>query len=221
MVLLCAPVSQPVVLLTGFDAFGGAVRNPSWEAVRPLHGRVIDGHRVVSQQLPTRFDRAVPALSAALDRHRPTLVLCVGQAGGRDGFAVERVAVNWIDAPIADNAGVRPGEGPVIVDAPVAYFSTLPVSETVAAVRAAGIPVAVSMSAGTFVCNQVFFWLMHRLACDPPRCGTRGGFIHVPWMPGQGTPALALEDMVRGLREIVAAVLRDDTATRQPADSRS
>jgi pyroglutamyl-peptidase len=216
MVLLSEPLSQPVVLLTGFDPFAGDRRNASWAAASILHGRVINGHRVIARQLPTTFSGAAPALMEALDRFRPALVLCVGQAAGRAAIGVERVAVNWVDARIADNAGDQPADCAAIAGAPTAYFCTVPVKAIVAALCADAIPADVSMSAGTFVCNHVFFALMHRLATNPPQRGARGGFLHVPSLPEQGQPALALERTVAGLKLAITACLTQGDDIRRP-----
>ncbi|MEO7129174.1 MAG: pyroglutamyl-peptidase I [Rhodoferax sp.] len=188
------------VLLTGFDAFGGAYLNPSWLAVRALHGRQVAGHRVVAAQLPTEFDASLNVLRSLLRQHRPALVICVGQAGGRSALSLERVAININDARIADNAASQPIDTPVIASAPAAYFSTLPIKAMLLALQQAGVAAQVSQTAGTFVCNHVFYGLMHALATQRGLRRTRGGFIHVPYLPEQGTPAMLLDDMVRGLR---------------------
>lgn len=199
--------ASPCVLLTGFDAFGGEALNPSWMAVQALHGRRIAGHRVVAAQLPTAFVSAPKQLRALMNTHRPTLVLCVGQAGGRSALSLERVAINLIDARIADNAQAQPVDEPVVRGAPAAYFSTLQLKAMLAALQREGVPVEVSQTAGTFVCNQVFYALMHALATRRGWSHIRGGFIHVPWLPEQGTPSMPLADIVRGLRVAVRVAL--------------
>jgi len=199
---------QKNVLLTGFDAFGGASINPSWLAVQALHGRKVLGHTLVAAQLPTVFDASLRELDALLRRHRPALVLCVGQAGGRKLLSLERVAINVNDGPLADNAGAQPVDTPVVHDAPVAYFTSLPIKAMLAALHEAGVGAEVSQTAGTFVCNHVFYGLMRSLATDPELRHTRGGFVHVPWLPEQGTPNMALDDIVRGLRVAVRSALQ-------------
>jgi pyroglutamyl-peptidase len=194
-------------LLTGFDAFGGEAINPSWLAVQALHGRQIAGHRVVAAQLPTKFGESLAALRALLIQHQPALVVCVGQAGGRGAISLERVAINVNDAPLADNAGAQPVDTPVVPAAPAAYFSSLPIKAMRAALQREGIAAEVSQTAGTFVCNHVFFGLMHALATRPALRHTRGGFVHVPWLPGQGTPSMALDETVRGLSLAVRCAL--------------
>ncbi|GAA4780875.1 pyroglutamyl-peptidase I [Lysobacter hankyongensis] len=200
------------VLLTGFDAFGGDAVNPSWLAVERLRGEILAGHRVETAQLPTAFERAPQALRAAIRRHRPALVLCIGQAGGRSAISFERVAINVIDARIPDNDGAQPVDAPVAKGGPAAYFSTLPIKSLRAALLAAGIPAEISQTAGTFVCNQVFYALMRALARMPaPR--PRGGFVHVPFLPEQvdtrpGTPSMPLDTIVVGLRTAIGTALR-------------
>lgn len=208
-----ARAPKPCVLLTGFDAFGSdrwapQPVNPSWLAVQTLQGETLEGHPVVTAQLPTVFDAAAVALVRLVKHHQPALVVCVGQAGGRAALSLERVAINWVDAGLPDNAGVQPQDQPVLAGAPAAYFTTLPVKPMLSALALAGVPGEVSFSAGAFVCNHVFYTLMHTLASEPELDGTRGGFIHVPWLPDQGQPSLPLADTAKGLRLAVASALR-------------
>lgn len=192
--------SLPVALVTGFDAFGGDALNPSWLAASALHGKRIGGHRVVAALLPTVFGDSLAALRAQLRQHRPALVLCLGQAGGRAGLSLERVAINIDDARIADNALAQPIDRPVIPDGPAAYFTRLPVKAMLQALQRAGVPAEVSQTAGTFVCNHVFYGLMHELNTRRGFKAVRGGFVHVPWLTGQGEPGMTLPDMVRAVR---------------------
>ncbi|HEY2394882.1 MAG TPA: pyroglutamyl-peptidase I [Rudaea sp.] len=191
------------VLLTGFEAFADETENPSLLIARTLDGELIAGRRVVGAALPTEFARALVELEALIDAHRPALVLAVGQAGGRAEISLERVAINLIDARIKDNAGGQPVDVPVIDGAPNAYFSTLPLKAMLKRLHEAQIPAALSHTAGTFVCNQVFFGLAHRLATKQRRL--RGGFVHVPYLPEQaarhpGTPSLSLTTMIEAIR---------------------
>jgi pyroglutamyl-peptidase len=184
-------------LVTGFDPFGGETVNASLEAVRRLPPR-IGVLEVVTAELPTSYARSLSALEAAIARATPDIVLCVGQAGNRGALCVERVAVNVQDAELADNDGARPVDAPVVAGGPAAYLATLPVRAIVAALRADELPAELSMSAGNFVCNHVFYGLMHLAATR--RLGIRGGFVHVPRLPREGlAPSMALEDIVRGV----------------------
>ena len=197
------------ILLCGFEPFGGEALNPSALVTRALHGRKLTGATVQGVELPCCFGQALQALDSALHEAQPTLVLVLGQAGGRCDFSVERVAINVDDARIADNAGRRPIDEAVVAGAPAAYFATLPIKAMVAALQAAGLPASVSQSAGTFVCNHVFFGLMHRLHTLP---GVRGGFMHLPLLPEQaarqpGQPSLPLATLVQGVEVALVAAL--------------
>ena len=205
-----SPLTSPRVLLTGFDAFGGDAVNPSWLAASSLHGRLILGHRVIAAQLPTVFAESLVRLHALLKAHQPVLVVAIGQAGGRSAISLERVAINICDARIPDNAGAQPVDEPVLADGPAGYFSTLPIKAMRQDLQEAGIACEVSQTAGSFVCNQVFYGLMHELATRRWLRHTRGGFIHVPWLPEQapaGAPAMPLPTLVQGLRLALRSAL--------------
>jgi pyroglutamyl-peptidase len=197
------------VLITGFEPFGGEAINPSWEVARALHGQVLAGQQVEAACLPTEFERAPAVLAEALARLRPRLVIALGQASGRAEVSIERVAVNLIDARIADNAGLRPHDAPVCPGAPAAYFSTLPVKALRDGLRAAGHPAGLSLSAGAFVCNQVFFELQRRLEGQ----GAMSGFIHLPALPEQAAraqpvvPSMGLAAQIDAIRLAVVLAL--------------
>lgn len=200
----------PVVLLTGFAPFGGETSNPSWDAVAALHGKRVGGHRVVARQLPVEFGASLRLLQTAVRETRPTLVLCVGQAGGRAQLSIERIAINIDDARIPDNADACPIDAPIVADGPAAYFATLPIKAILVALREAGIPAEVSQSAGTYVCNHVFYGLMHALRGKPR---VRAGFVHIPYSPQQaaghpGAPSLSVEVVTEALRIALRTALR-------------
>lgn len=210
------------ILLTGFEPFGGESINPSWQVAQALHGAVVAGVRVEALQLPCAFGAALAVLRGALDAHDPVLVLALGQAGGRCDFSVERVAINVDDARIPDNAGVSPIDVPVVAGGPAAYFSSLPIKAIVAALRGAGLPASVSQTAGTFVCNHVFYGLMHAVQ---RRAACGAGFIHLPWLPEQAArchgptpPSLPLSTLVQGVRLALDTALA--VARRGGADLR-
>lgn len=211
------------VLVTGFDPFDRDSINPSWEAARALDGwrfELPGGQPVLvhARRMPCAFGAALQAMDDAIDEVQPELVLAIGQAGGRSEITPERVAINMDDGRICDNAGCQPIDVPVVDGAPAAYFSTLPIKSLVREMRAAGVPAAVSNSAGTFVCNHLFFGLMHRLATRPVPGGARGGFIHIPLLPEQaarlpgGLPSLSLDTVIEALRISVrtALLVRED-----------
>ena len=213
------PERTPIVLLTGFDAFGGEPANPSWEAVSCLDGEVIAGHRVVAGRLPVEFGGALQVLRAAIVELAPTLVLCIGQAGGRAQLSLERVAINLDDARIPDNAGAVPVDEAIVDDGPAAYFTTLPIKAMLSALRNAGIPAEISQTAGTYVCNHAFYGLMHALEDRP---ATRGGFIHIPYSPAQaarhpGAPSLPVDTVVAALRIALLTALETTVDARIPA----
>jgi pyroglutamyl-peptidase len=177
------------VLITGFEPFGDRTVNASELAVRALEGRVIAGRTVVARVLPVTFAGATPALRALLRDLDPELVICTGEAD-RVSICVERIAINVADARIRDNAGAQPIDAAVEPHGPAAHWSTLPIKRLVAAIVARGVAAEVSETAGTFVCNHVFYGLMHALAERP---GVRGGFIHVPTQMPHADIVTALE----------------------------
>ncbi|MBI2771904.1 MAG: pyroglutamyl-peptidase I [Burkholderiales bacterium] len=207
----------PAVLVTGFDPFGGDAVNPSWLAVQALHGKRVAGHRLVAAQLPTVFGQSLATLDALLDEHKPALVVCIGQAGGRGAISLERVAINVNDARIADNAQAQPVDTPVVAGGPAAYFSGLPIKAMLAALEREGISAEVSQTAGTFVCNHIFYGLMHSLATRRALRHTRGGFIHVPWLPEQGQPSMRVEDITQGLKVAIRCALTTGQDIRKQA----
>ena len=165
-----------MILLTGFEPFEGQTENASWSAVQKVAAGW-DGEPLEIRELPVSFRGARQALRTAVAELSPTLVIGVGEADGRSAVGIERVAVNLIDARIPDNDGSAPVDVPVIAGAPAAFFSTLPVKTALTAARATGVPVEVSYSAGTYVCNATFYALQHLLAARPD---VRSGFVHVP-----------------------------------------
>jgi pyroglutamyl-peptidase len=197
------------ILLTGFAPFAGAEVNPSWVAVTAVARRWSSPEQLHIAVLPVEFGAAAVRMDELLDEHRPDTVVAVGLAAGRDRVTPERVAINVDDARIPDNAGQAPIDRPIIEGGPAAYFSTLPIKAAVDAVQSAGIPAQVSQSAGTFVCNHVFYLLMHAARS---RGGIRAGFVHVPLateFAGQsgagatGQPTLPIADIATALAIIV------------------
>ena len=195
------------ILVTGFEPFGGDSVNPSALVAQASHGHAIDGVPVIGIVLPCVFGAAGDVLREALNVHRPQLVLALGLAVGRSGFSLERIAINVDDARMPDNAGAQPIDSPVIPGAAAARFTTLPVKAMVAALRQAGHPAEVSNSAGTFVCNHVFYALQHALQ---RRRSVRSGFMHLPLLPepSQGQPSLTLASMIDGTRLALATALK-------------
>ncbi|MBL9191726.1 MAG: pyroglutamyl-peptidase I [Opitutaceae bacterium] len=200
------------VLVTGFEPFGGETVNPSALIASSLDGEEVDGAWIVGRVLPCVFDEAASRLTAWVDECDPQVVLCLGQAGGRTGITVERVAINLDDARIPDNRGAQPVDRPIVRGAPVGYWSTLPIKAMVSDLREAGVPASVSQTAGTFVCNHVFYSLMHHLAARPAEGRIAAGFVHVPWLPEQAArqtdqPSLPLEVQLTAVRHLVRTAL--------------
>lgn len=188
------------LLITGFDPFGGATINPAWEAVKLLPEEIGD-FLLCKLEIPTVFDLAAQRVLEKAAEFCPDVILCVGQAGGRGAVTPERIAVNIRDAKIADNAGNQPVGQFVAEDGPAAYFATVPVLAMEAAIRAADIPGQVSNSAGAFVCNDTLYGLLHHYAGTQVKVG----FIHVPWLPEQGTPSLPLDQTTAALEAAIRA----------------
>ena len=193
--------NQKKLLITGFDPFGGESINPSWEAVKLLPERI--GSFVLHKcQIPTVFCKAAQTVLEAAEQWEPDVILCIGQAGGRSAVTPERVGVNLRDARICDNAGNQPQEERIVERAPDAYFATVPVKQMVQAIQNSGYPGAVSNTAGTFVCNDVLFTLLHRFHGTE----TRVGFIHVPYLPEQGSPSVPLADITAALEAAIRSL---------------
>lgn len=195
------------LLITGFDPFGGESVNPAWEAVKSLPDE-IGTWTLTKLQIPTVFGEAANTVLKTVEAlpTPPDVILCIGQAGGRAAVTPEFVAINYRRASIADNAGTLISESPILADAPAAYFATVPVQRMTAAITDAGIRAQTSYSAGTFVCNDVLYLLLHRFSSGQ----TQVGFIHVPFLPEQvrdtRTPSLPLDDTVRALTAAIGAL---------------
>ena len=189
------------LLITGFDPFGGEQINPSWEAVRLLPERIGD-FVLRKKQIPTQFHAGARAVLEEAALWQPHVILCVGQAGGRSAVTPERIGVNLRDARIRDNAGYQPQDERICPEGPDGIFATVPVKEMAEAIQKAGYPGAVSNTAGTFVCNEVLYTLLHTFAGTDVKVG----FIHVPYLPEQGSPNMSLEDIQRALGAIIQAL---------------
>ena len=192
------------LLITGFDPFGGESINPSWEAVSRLP-QTIGQYQLTKLQIPTVFGEAAKVVLDTSAQLQPDVIICVGQAGGRRGITPEVIGINLREASIPDNAGFTPVNTPVIPGGPDGLFATVPVREMVAALRRAEIPAALSYSAGSFVCNDVLYTLLHHFRDS----STLVGFIHVPFLPqqaGEKVPSLPLETIIHGLTLAIQAL---------------
>lgn len=194
------------LIITGFDPFGGETVNPAWEAVKRLPD-VLGNYRLTKLQIPTQFAKAAETVLAAAEADLPDVILCIGQAGGRNAVTPERIAINLMDARIADNAGFQPVEEPIVPGGPDGIFATVPVSAMAETIREAGIPGAVSLTAGAFVCNDTLYRLLHHFVGTT----TRVGFIHVPFLPQQakeGVPSMELDQIISALTAAISALNR-------------
>ncbi|PEY65985.1 pyroglutamyl-peptidase I [Bacillus thuringiensis] len=190
------------VLLTGFDPFGGESINPAWEVAKSLHEKTIGEYKIISKQVPTVFQKSISVLKEYIEELNPEMIICIGQAGGRPDITIERIAINIDDARIADNEGNQPVDVPVVEEGAIAYWSTLPMKAIVKRLQEEGIPAAVSQTAGTFVCNHLFYGLMHELEKHDKKI--KGGFIHIPFLPEQasnypGQPSMSLSTISKGI----------------------
>lgn len=197
------------LLVTGFDPFGGEAVNPSWMAAEALPDRV-GAFEIVRRRLPVVFGTCGEAVVTAMREERPDAVICMGQAGGRAQVTPEFVGINWRAARIADNAGARPAGERIVETGPDAYFSTLPVAAMVQASVDAGLPAAVSYTAGTFCCNEVLYTALDTAAREMPDC--RCCFVHVSYLPeqtaasGKAAPSMPLETIVASLVAMIEAL---------------
>ena len=194
------------ILVTGFEAFDKSALNPSAEIIKALKG-----DDLVTAILPVVFGQASAQLRELIDLHKLSAVLCLGLAVGRSEITPERIAINLDNARIADNAGNQPLEQRVIADGPDGHFSTLPIEKMVTSMKAAGIPASISLSAGTFVCNHIFYVLQDYLKDS----SIKSGFMHVPLMDEQRKeyptlPTMPIRQMIAGV-EIALNVLRVET----------
>ncbi len=187
------------ILITGFEPFDGAHINPALEAVRQLQGRVLKGGQIHTCPVPvSRYD-SIQCIIQAIEQIQPDIVITVGQAAGRAAITPERVAINVDDYRIVDNGGHQPIDEAIVEGAPAAYFTTLPIKAISQTLQQHGIPCQISNSAGTFVCNHVFYGIQHYLRDH----NINHGFVHIPLLPEQDPsgqqPTMALATIVEGL----------------------
>lgn len=196
------------ILVTGFDPFGGEKINPSIETVKQLPEKIA-GADIIKLEIPTVRYKSLKVIEEAILKYGPDVILSVGQAGGRADISVERIGINVDDFRIPDNEGNQPVDEPVVPGGPDAYFVTVPIKAMAERIREKKIPVSVSNTAGTFVCNHVIYGVCHLLATKYP--GKRNGFIHIPFLPGQvldkaNMPSMSGELMVKALEAAIEAI---------------
>jgi pyroglutamyl-peptidase len=204
-------IPSGTVLITGFEPFNGEHINPSWECIKGLHGLSSKGGFCIhALELPCTFGDSIDTLERAVRELQPELVICVGQAGGRSDISLERIAINMNDARIPDNNGAQPIDQLIVENGPAAYFSTLPNKAIVSALHKANIPASVSYTAGTYVCNHIFYALMHHANLWGKV--KKAGFIHIPYLPQQTcqrptTPSMSASLINEGLRLAIETAL--------------
>jgi pyroglutamyl-peptidase len=201
------------LVLTGFEPFGESKINPSEQVVRALKREKFRGIELRTAILPVDRKRGPETLIRAVERIKPDAVLCLGEAQRRMVISIERVAINLLDFRIADNAGKKIVDEPIVRDAPAAYFTTLPVRKMYDAVRKANVPAELSLSAGAFLCNQVTYALLHHIAEND--LNIRAGFVHLPALPAQVVtrdvqiPSMSLDTMIVGIRAAIRAIQQE------------
>ena len=200
------------ILVTGFDPFGSDKINPAIEAVKKLPD-TIKGAKIIKLEIPTVFNKSAQVVHQAIVKEQPDYVLNVGQAGGRSALTPERVAININDGRIPDNDGYQPLDEPIQPDGDTAYFTQLPIKAMAKAIRAAGLPAIVSNTAGTYVCNHIFYQVQYMRTKEFPKL--KAGFIHIPFLPEQvitrpNQPSMALADIVKGLTAAIGAIVERD-----------
>ncbi len=205
------------ILITGFEPFGGDKINPALEAVKHLDGRQLNGAKIAICTVPVVRYKSVDAVKKAIETVKPDAVITVGQAAGRAAITPERIAINVDDFRIPDNNGIQVIDEPIVEDGPDAYFSTLPVKAITKAMQDKGIPAVVSNTAGTFVCNHLFYGIQHYLS----KSNIPHGFIHIPLLPQQSPdgaqPTMALQHIVEGLAIAAQAVIDNGQDIKQGA----
>lgn len=200
------------ILLTAFDPFGDDKVNPALEAVKITRTDDLKAE-VIKLEVPTVFVKSVETVYKAMQQHKPDVVFCIGQAGGRFALTPERVAINLDDARIKDNEGQQPLDQTIFADGDPAYFTSLPIKAMVKSIQDQGLPASVSNTAGTFVCNHLMYGVLYHIAKEFPE--TRGGFMHVPFIPGQvvnrpNTPSMSLEDIAKGIHAALSAIINHE-----------
>ena len=197
------------ILVTGFDPFGGEPTNPAIESVKRIDDN-IEGSEIIKLEIPTVFHKAADVVEEKIKEVKPDVVLSIGQAGGRYGITVERVAINQDDARIEDNEGKQPIDVAIREDGAPAYFSTLPIKAMVEEIKKENLPASVSNTAGTFVCNHIMY---QDLYLAEKYGNIKAGFIHVPFLTEQvvdkkDTASMSLEDIVKGLNAAIRAIVK-------------
>lgn len=199
------------LLLTGFEPFGGYAENSSWEVAKAVASCGVLGVEVIAEQLPVSFHRVEAMLRTFVERHRPDVIIMLGQSALTDRVKLERVALNLMDSAMGDNDGYKPSEEPIYSGENNALFTTLPIKRLHAAIVDEGIPAKISTSAGVYVCNRLYYEALRMC-----RCGTMQAlFIHLPLYEEQTTTnsearRMPMADMVKAIEKIINEVTKDE-----------
>ena len=190
------------LLITGFEPFGGEETNPSWDALALIPDRIAD-FNITKLEIPVVFGKSADVVIKKAEEIKADVVLCIGQAGGRDAVTPEMIGINLRYATIPDNDGNKPVDERIIPDAPDAYFTTLPARKMAAEIEKSGIRSKVSYSAGAYVCNEVIFSLMHHFKGSDVKVG----FIHVPYSCEQEKdPSMPLKSIAVAIISAINAI---------------
>ena len=190
------------LLITGFDPFGGEEINPSWEAVSRLNDEIA-GFSLTKLRIPVVFGMAAEEVLSLAEEIDPSVIICVGQAGGRNAITPELVAINLRHGDIPDNNGYQPIDEPIIIDGERAYFSSLPVRKMVESIKAAGIPAQLSYSAGAYVCNDLLYTLLSHYRDGK----TKVGFIHIPYCTEQNKqPSMDIDYIIKAITIAIESI---------------
>ena len=199
------------ILLTGFEPFDGSNINPSAEVVQKISEDKFSDHQFIKKILPVDNLKAVDWLENNIPHIQPDIILHLGEASSRPIITIEKVAINWMDFRIPDNSGKQIKDQPVVGGAPAAYFTTLPIDKIIDTVKNSGVPIDVSLSAGAYLCNQVFYTSMHLSTLFSKECLC--GFIHLPPLPEQVaykkqySPSMGLDLSLKAIELALAACI--------------
>lgn len=201
------------IIVTGFDPFGGEKINPALEVIKLLP-ESINGNKVKILEIPTVWKESIRVIDEEIKKFNPDFVLSIGQAGGRTDISIERVAINMDDFRIKDNAGNQPVDEKIFADGENAYFSTLPIKAMQRKIKENKIPASISNSAGTFVCNHVFYGL--RYLTEKKYKNIKVGFVHIPYLPEQvldkdnNIASMSLETILKGIELAIQAIFENE-----------
>ena len=202
------------ILVTGFDPFDNEKINPALEVIKLLPKK-IGNNEIKILEIPTVYKKSIEKIDKEIENYNPDCILSIGQAGGRTDISIERVAINIDDFRIKDNEGNQPIDEKIYFDGDNAYFSTLPIKAIQNEITKNGIPASISNTAGTFVCNHVFYGV--RYLIEKKYKGKKSGFIHIPYLPEQvigkvNTPSMSLDNILRGITIVIETIfsIEDD-----------